>query len=255
MESIQRALLVLTLLTSAHAATVIPVTIAYGHNNKDNFGGNITDVYNGSGMNGYNWTNGQANNYVAAPVTWPAGEGDPSTWTITSSQYRDEWQADQLLDRTTSINGKVGWIIMDLGTSTVGLENMYLWNGVQITTSTLKEFNLYFSNGSPIIPTTQGPTSGTVADDYDFGVAAWTKVNSTLLTLADNSSQAPQGTYALGGVTARYLAIEMMSRWSGNFDPNTGRIGFGEVGITAIPEPSTALLGGLGLLALLRRRR
>ena len=56
-------------------------------------------------------------------------------------------------------------------------------------------------------------------------------------------------------MAARYLAIEMMSRWSGNFDPNTGRIGFGEVGITAIPEPSAALLGGLGLLALLCRRR
>lgn len=240
---------------AANAATVVPV-IAYGHNNKDNFGGNITDVYNGSGMNGYNWETGDPNNFVAAPSGWPEGEGDPSTWTITSNQYRDEWQADQLLDVTTSINNKMGWIIMDLGSVTSGLDQMYLWNGIQIGTNAMKDFNIYYST-TPVVPATQGPTGGTAADDYDFGVAAWTKVNGSALTLSDGGgvAGAADGVYSLGDVTARYVAIEMLSRHSGNTDPNNGRIGFAEVGFTAIPEPSAALLGALGALALLRRRR
>ncbi len=239
---------------AATAATVIPVTIAYGHNNRDNFGGNITDVYNGSGMNGYDWTNGQANNYVAAPPTWPAGEGDPSTWTITSSQYRDEWQSDAILDATTSINSKIGWIIFNLGSPTVGLDEMYLWNGRQIGTNTMKDFNLYYST-SPVVPANQGPTN-TTSVDYDFGVAAWTKVNSSsVLTLADNNNATPQGVYSLGGVTAQYVAIEILNKHAaGPYATNT-RVGFGEVGFTAIPEPSAALLGGIGALILLRRRR
>ena len=237
---------------AAKAASVIPVTIAYGHNNRDNFGGNIGDVYNGSGMNGFNYPGSGAD--TNQPPGWPVGYGLPSTWTTNSGQYRDEWQADQLLDRTTSINAKVGWIIFDLGSTTVGLDQMYLWNGRQIGTNAMKDFNLYYST-APVVPSTQGPTGGTSADDYNFGVAAWTKVNSGLLTLADNDNAAAQGVYSLGGVTARYVAVEMMSRHSGNTDPNNGRIGFAEVGFTAVPEPSAVFLGAIGVLALLRRRK
>jgi hypothetical protein len=38
-------------------------------------------------------------------------------------------------------------------------------------------------------------------------------------------------------------------------DPGDGLHNYAFANVTAIPEPSTALLGGLGLLALLRRRR
>lgn len=243
----------LAFVAAAQAASLVHVpVIAYGHNNRDNYGGKINDIYNGSGMNGYNWTNGNLNDYVAAPGDWPNGEGDPSTWTQTSGQYRDEWQADHMLDVTTSINNKMGWVILDLGASIAGLENMYLWNGVQLGNQAMKDFNLYYST-SPVVPATQGPTGGSSADDYDFGVAAWTKVNGTALTLVDGGSNS--GVYALGGVTARYVGIEMLNRHSGNTDPTVGRIGLGEVAFTSIPEPTAALLGGLGVLMLLRRQR
>lgn len=251
---------------TASAATVVPV-IAYGHNNKDNFGGNITDIYNGSGMNGYNWTSGSPN-AGNPPAVWP--ESDVSLWEITSDQYRDEWQADQLLDRTTSINQKVGWVIMDLGDD-YKINDMYLWNGIQLGTAALKDFNIYVSTdaASPVIPATQGPTGGTAADDYNFGAAAWTQVLGTQ-TLADGGGKgatdgvyngtgdgAADGVYDLGGVTARYVALEMLSRHNNNFDPNSGRIGFAEAGfdVDVVPEPGSLALLGIGGLMMIKRRR
>lgn len=59
------------------------------------------------------------------------------------------------------------------------------------------------------------------------------------------------GTFNLGTQTNAYLTF-------GAFNFDTGQFGGGEFDnftVTLIPEPSTALLGGLGLLALLRRRR
>jgi len=262
MRTTLATLLVLGLALTASAATVSPTT-AYGHNNRNNYGGDIQDIYIGSGMNGYNWTGGSPNN-GNPPAVWP--ESDVSLWEITSGQYRDEWQADQLLDTNTSIDGKVGWVIMDLGAE-YPVNSMYLWNGIQIGTGAMKDFNIYVST-APVVPGTQGPTGGGDADDYDFGVAAWTPVLGTQ-TLADGGNAgatdgvydgtgagAADGVYNLGGVTARYVALEMMSRHNGNFDPNSGRIGFAEAGFDVVPEPATMsllVLGGLGVLA--RRRR
>jgi hypothetical protein len=53
--------------------------------------------------------------------------------------------------------------------------------------------------------------------------------------------------------TSGPLTIKLTSVNQGAGTPYTVRLG--AVGVTAIPEPSAALLGGLGLLALLRRRR
>ena len=225
---------------SANAATVSP-TIAYGHNNTNNFGGNITDVYNGSGMNGN-------------PETGGALPADIGSWVRDGAHYQMEWQADHLLDITTSMNGKMGWVILDLG-ATGAIDDMYLWNGQQIGTSAMKDFNLYYST-APTVPATQGPTSNSAADDYDFGVAAWTQVGTTL-TLGDGTGAAgaADGIFSLGGATGRYVALEMMSRHSG--DTSTGgRIGFAEAGFTTVvPEPTTTALLGLGGLSLMLRRR
>ena len=244
---------------AASAVTVSPTT-AYGHNNRNNFGGNIEDIYNGSGMNGYNWESGDPNE-GSPPAVWP--ESDVSLWEITSGQYRDEWQADQLLDSSTSLNNKVGWVIMDLGAE-YQVNSMYLWNAIQLNTQALKDFNVYVSTdgASPIIPATQGPTGGGDANDDDFGASAWTAV-LTAQVLADGGNAgatdgdydgtgegAADGVYNLGGVTARYVALEMLSRHNGNFDPNNGRIGFAEAGFDVVPEPGAVALLSLGLIGM-----
>ncbi len=51
-------------------------------------------------------------------------------------------------------------------------------------------------------------------------------------------------------ITGDYLASRSTSNYSGG-----GTLRFDMITVNAIPEPASALLGGLGLLALLRRRR
>ena len=108
------------LATFTAGATVIPVTESFGHNEKDNFGGNIGDMTNGSGMNG------NGNDGIAG---WPTGQGDPSTWSATANAYQAEWQSQDLLDGGENpTNGKIGWAIFDLGSSTAGLDELHIWH-------------------------------------------------------------------------------------------------------------------------------
>jgi MYXO-CTERM domain-containing protein len=70
-----------------------------------------------------------------------------------------------------------------------------------------------------------------------------------------NSAQA----FALPTPTARYVQLEVTDNYYGqpNIVAGGDRVGIGEVRFAteAVPEPSSALLGALGLLGLLRRRR
>ena len=58
-----------------------------------------------------------------------------------------------------------------------------------------------------------------------------------------------------GNGTLDQLGIFMEARSPQNPEIDEIRLGQTWLDVTSIPEPSTALLGGLGLLALLRRRR
>jgi len=142
-------------------------------------------------------------------------------------------------------NGKLGWVSFDLGASTPDLGNLYLFNGNyqtgQLGTAT---FNIYYAVGPTVaLPSPPGANS-TV--DYDFASGGWTQLGSTR-SLAAKAN----GVYDLSGIpTARYIALELMSTHG-----TDQRSGFDEVAITAIPEPSAALLGGVGMLLLLRRRK
>lgn len=222
------------LVVSAHAATVIPITEVYAHNEFSNFTQGEDDMINGSGMNG---------NPETGLAGWPTGAGLPSTWTTTSNAYTSEWQSGFLLSGAS--NSKIGWAAFDLGSLTTGLDELYIWHIRENSGRVAATYNVYVAS-TPTVALTHGPDNTSAATDYDFASGGWTKINGSALTGTYQGSTVVD----LGEVSGRYVAIEILT--------NTGdanRVGFAEVGITYIPEPRAALLGGIGLLMLLHRRR
>ncbi len=220
--------------TLANAVTVTVVDV-YGHNERTNYAGTIDDMIIGSGMNGYG---------VDGNPGWPAGEGDPSTWTATSNGYQSEWQSIGTLDPGTSINGKIAWTAFDLGSVTSGLDKFYIWNERERNDRSVDQYNVYYA-ATPTTPLVHGPTGGSSNNDYDFSGGGWTQVGSTASMPFRSSGDggAAQVELDLGGVSAQYLAVEILSNRGWN-----GRTGLAEVGITATEGAPPTLVGELGVL-------
>lgn len=91
-------------------------------------------------------------------------------------------------------------------------------------------------------------------DFLDTGSAGWFKLFDTDLDATTWSGLTLSGQEITGGLTFSNLA----SGFDGSLlmgDGTTGDAGDIYLQLTAVPEPSATLLGGLGLLGLLRRRR
>ena len=107
------------------------------------------------------------------------------------------------------------------------------WSGGQ-GNSTVRDFNILVENSAGSLVTgvqnfTPGlETNGSSQVGADFGL-----VYTYSFTASDTS-----------------YSVRLAQNATGKPNPNLGALV-----LTQIPEPSTALLGGLGLLALLRRRR
>ncbi len=225
---------------SAHAATVVPITEVYAHNEYSNFTQGEDDMINGSGMT-YDPGTGPVTIGEAGDAGWPAIGGHPSGWTTTSSQYQSEWQSGKLLSGAT--NSKIGWAAFDLGSVTTGLDELYIWHIRENTGRVAATYNVYVAS-TPTVSLSHGPDNTSTAIDYDFSSGGWTLITS------ETGSYRGSSVIDLGEVAGRYIGIEILTN-SGD----ANRVGFAEIGITAVPEPRAALLSGLGLLALLRRRR
>ncbi|MBT3296946.1 MAG: hypothetical protein HN919_20115 [Verrucomicrobia bacterium] len=199
----------------ANADVLVPTTGVTAHNKLNNHGGTIEDITSGSGMN------------LVAPT-------DPSTWTCTSTSYGNEWPGRKPLDFATY--GKVGWAGFDLGAVKDNLQDLYIWNGRENTSVGWLDYNVYYAT-SPTVPLPPAPTA--TANDYDFSSAGWTKVNSTVLTLPTNRNAPPDAIVDLGGVSARYIAMEAISRRS------TGdRCALAEIAITQTDSTPPTLIPG-----------
>ena len=72
-------------------------------------------------------------------------------------------------------------------------------------------------------------------------------------------SDITRDSHPLSPVTARWVEFTATDNYysNGGFGPPPGgdRVGLGEIAFAVIPEPSTALLGGVALFGFLRRRR
>ncbi|QTN32226.1 hypothetical protein HZ994_07745 [Akkermansiaceae bacterium] len=217
---------------NANAASILPISSITGFSGGDSYTPqDFTPLTNGFGI-----TKPDAND----PSTWTNGAASPSGGAI----YKDEWYDHYLV---AAANGKLAWVSFDLGSAQTTLDNLYIINSdAQSNITATATFNIYHA----VTPTVAlpAPPGGNQAVDYDFASGGWTQLGSTQSIGVLTSAYA----YDLSGITsARYIALEIMTA----FKPSDGRVGFDEIAITAIPEPSAALLGGLGMLALLRRRR
>lgn len=82
-------------------------------------------------------------------------------------------------------------------------------------------------------------------------------LNNLLFILLNDSTDAITGTFtglAQGATVGTYAGFDWQISYTGN-SVGSSFTGGNDVVLMAIPEPRAALLGGLGLLALLRRRR
>jgi alpha-galactosidase len=227
--------LVLTAANLASHAAVVPVTGVTGHDggNWPATLGHLSDMVNALNPG---WATGDHN----TGMDTSANLSDPATWIYSGSNWQQEWKANSRLNPLTSSNAKIGWSVLDLGSSTPALQNLYLWNvRSQNTTENVATYNLYYAD-SPTATLPAMPNSKSITGDYNFSSGGWTLLNTGgALSLPVNGSNnnTPQAIVALGGISARYIGIEILTAGG-----TATRVGLAQVEITrtvADNEPPT----------------
>jgi len=130
-------------------------------------------------------------------------------------------------------------IVFDLG-SVYNVTQLHVWNYNEAGEwSDLGAKNVSVTFGTTLSGFTLGGATGTVASITTFARAPGLDTYT--------------GQYFSTSFDARYVKFDISSNYSSTYN----YIGLSEVQFTgtAVPEPNAALLGGLGVLALLRRRR
>lgn len=229
-----------TTVTSGHAAVLWNTTFS-GSNNTDNASRTITNT--------------------------PSGEFTDTLATTTSALTRSSTTGNFFLTGTGNVFGNynpnqnvdnaagAGWnAVFDFGT------------GSQTISLTDVTFNIFRFNGS-------GATQATDASVRDVNIGAeytlngggsWTALAATQLVNLTNSNTTTGVNIALNyalesPVTVNLATNDFRIRYTVvNSGVSTGAYnGISSIAFngSVVPEPTTALLGGLGLLSLLRRRR
>ncbi|MDA9831882.1 hypothetical protein N9C66_11145, partial [Akkermansiaceae bacterium] len=162
--------------------------------------GSVLKIADGSGM-----AKGDAN--------------DPSTWTISSTAWEDDWQGF-----SSDNSGNNTWVVLDLGVQTFGLDKMYLWNVQE--TSTLDRgtstFDVYYAYS----PSEAAPDTSGAVTPYDFGSGGWIQL-STGNNLAQGTKIGDPGeVFDISGASgARYIGLHLTANHGGS------RTGLGEIAI------------------------
>ena len=231
----------ITVEVNTSSTAVVTVTGITGHNggNWGPFNGHLSDAANGNLSDDL----GTGADHLPSMDT-STDINDPSTWLYTHTQgWKNEWDANGRLDPLVAANGKIGYMILDFGSVVPNLETLYLWSQRDSARSTegMKDYNLYFSSGAgidalPAMPQSKGWANGSeAAADYDFSSGDWTQLGSTQTLPLSSAPYLPDNTVALGGISAQYIAIEIITAHG-----EDNRVGFAQVEVTA----STGGVGG-----------
>jgi autotransporter-associated beta strand protein len=128
-----------------------------------------------------------------------------------------------------------------------------------------------YSQAGTLVAEITGLTAGTQHDqinvtgtvtlsgalDLQFSASPDYVLNSMIFLILNDGVDAVSGTFsglAQGATAASFGGFDWIISYEAN-SSGSSFTGGNDVALRAIPEPSTALLGGLGVLALLRRRR
>lgn len=161
--------------------------------------------------------------------------GDILSETVTFAGSAGHWLSSiNAIDDDSNFRSTTEVLTFDLG-GTFDVDTMYLWPYIRSErVRGIRTLDISFS------------TNGGIS--YDTTLAAGTFAD---FTIDDQSGDQPVQTRSFtvqSGVT--HIQLSNLTTFG-----STNYIGISELRFGAIPEPSAALLGGLGLLALLRRRR
>lgn len=202
------------------AATIVQPTAARA---STSFSGYFaTDTRNGSGLS--STTIVETGDPV--PTTWPTHDTDQLSG-------HTQWLSNTGTPSTQ-------WIMFDLGQSyQLGSMHIWNWNDNRSITRGINSVDVRFA------------TSLTVA----FGSATntnpgWGAATTTTFAQATGLTSYTGEDKSFTAVTARYVLFDVNSNYG-----DAQYVGLAETRFILVPEPSAALLSGLGALLLLRRRR
>lgn len=224
--------------TFAAQEVVVHPTGVTGHDggNWPDYAGHLTDMLNGTDI-GFLTPDHLPGMDTSADTT--EGTNNPAVWTWANGTYQATWHANSILASTNSANGKIGWVVIDLGEVVGGLSKLYMWaSSISATESgkeQVRDYNLYYSSGAGIDALPPMPKSKGTTGDYDFSSGDWTLIGSNTLGSVHG---AVSNTNVLGGVSARYIGIEVMT--IAGVDT---RMAIAQVEITrALPPAGTVLI-------------
>lgn len=221
------------------AAIIVPVLLSPAPGN--------TDLANSSGQGVANMTN---NSGLSIPLN--GGEtlaaASAATHVLSGTGHQQSWltldggAGGDYFNGGTPIS-----FIWDLGSDVV-LDNTLVWQygndggGATNRGNHLKDFTLRYNTAAQ-------------------GSATFSGAASSFLMPADTNTtgQSAAQVFANGGVTARYVRLDLMDNYFGTAPMTAGgsRVGIGELRFDGapVPEPSSALLALGGVMGLALRRR
>lgn len=233
-------------LSSAHAATLINT---YPTSTTSNIAVTVSSIEPNTGVNGGDRTVIESNSGFN-PATGQHAAGTQQSWrSVNTGTLADQW---------------IQW---DLGASFT-LDSIKVWNYNDSSryAAGIRQVDIYISNvatpGDPEIAGAGNGDNWTLWADNAIlaagpGAAGYTGFDLATVALTE--------TFALNTVSTRYVRFEVDSTFRSdgiNLGGGTGDdidiAGLAQIEFyqaDGVPEPSSALLGCLGVLALLRRRR
>ncbi|MEN1678577.1 MAG: discoidin domain-containing protein [Planctomycetota bacterium] len=214
-------MLALLPLGSAHADLILSPVSVVSNSLGDRTDEPVASVIDQSGLSG-GFTSGVTDyaTYLSTSPTHVARVDNGGQWRSTSGNTTGSIVFD--LGQPYTIERFAIWQGGSNARARVSRQNI---NGVTLETSPDPAFTSPFAAGSFNVP-------------RDVGVSAW-----------------PVNDFDLADSTARYVRLTINSNY--DFDGTTSSTRFGEIAfeVSAIPEPSAALSGGLLMVGLLSKRR